>query len=1456
VANLPSHPGEALWIGSAGGKNHYNVGIGQGTTGGDDHTDFAQSAIEDGYTDPDKFFINSDGNAVFRINAGAGKTSTNTAHPRSELRELLANGTSKAEWDGRSGEHYIKGRSRIIEVTGNKPWICFFQAHGSEGSPNTSDLFRVQTEGAIGASTNLSIVCRRTPPSGGSEIVTTLRTGYNVGTWLDWYASIVNGTLTIKLDGTTVLTAAGMGQIKCYWKMGCYLQDNPDKGASPTAYGGVEVERGSFVTWHTGYPTPTTPVFTGSTDPGGGPGGGPGNDTQAPTVPADLVAVRGDTQAALSWSASTDNVGVHHYNLYRFSTTGTAGGGGASATVGKTGVGDATTLSSADKMVASRFTCDTAGTLAEGHARAWLDSSGSTTSKMVVYADSDGAPGAKLATSDQITISTTTAGTIQNYVFSGGAQIALTADTDYWIAVAWDDPGTPSITYSRDSLSGQRVESTATYGTPPDPFGTISGTFSGPIDAWVVTVSGGSPGTGGGSLTSLGKTSNGASSSASSADKTAVSSATASASGTLTAGHARAWLSATGSAVTKCVVYANSGSAPGARLATSDPVTITQTTEAVVDYVFSGADAITITSGVTYWVGLAWQDPGTPSLNISRDATASSRQEVAAYAPNPFGTPTALTGPIDVYVETLGGGGGAVGGSFVLLTTRTTTSYTDTGLTNGTEYTYAVSAVDAAGNESALSDPAIVIPGAPDTAPPTIPTGLAVVAGDGQLSITWNASTDADSGMYRYTVYSSGVAVGLVAANATTATELVLVGLTNGTLYSIQVSATDRSLNESALSSAVTGPPTAPAISGGATMLPGRLTGGKLEVAIAWNADLTANESTWTWTDITADVRNDPGISTRLGRNDESATSNPADLTLVLDNTSGDYSGVRRNTPVRVRIDPGSGGGRVVLQAFSNGFTPQWFAPGIPVVNLSASGTLRRLSQGSAPLQSVYRRVMTAASTVKAYWPLEEGKDAGIGRAVRGATDMVVYAGSVGWASNSDFDCSGPLPVLGTGRLRPESVTAYTDTGSSQVRFLMSIPDSGLTDGLAIARVSTTGNTQYWELTYNVVNGVSCLGIEALDDSGTVGVVGATRRFDVIQFPRLNGNPCRVSLDWTQSGANIVYTLAVVEATAGASAVYKRLTITGRTVGIVNRVQFNPEEADINVAVGHATVENVITSFFAETDALIANFGEVATASYGRLARLCAENGVPLQRYSGVATDVTAIDQMGPQLIAPLLDLLHECEVAGQGQLWDGRSAGLSYTTRRRREVGTVKLTIDASARQLAGDFHPVDDDQRVRNKVTVTRLQGASYTAEDTDGALGTDAIGIYADAVTVNVGDDDSTVDFANWFVLLGTVPGYRYPSVTVDLARSPTLAAAVLDIVPGERINVTNLDTTLAQFPNSTVSLIVEGIAHEITSHTWQATFQCSPYGPWATGITGATPASTAVIDVALIDSALIG
>jgi hypothetical protein len=163
---------------------------------------------------------------------------------------------------------------------------------------------------------------------------------------------------------------------------------------------------------------------------------------------------------------------------------------------------------------------------------------------------------------------------------------------------------------------------------------------------------------GSGSTSTVGQTANNASSSSSSSDKTVLSKFTAGASGTLSAGHARLSLDAAGSASTALVVYADSSGVPGARLAQSGLVSVTSTTEALVNYTFTGANQVAITNGTGYWIGPAWTDPGTINVVYSRNSTAGQVQAVSSFAPATFGTGTAQAGPVDAYIDITSGTAG------------------------------------------------------------------------------------------------------------------------------------------------------------------------------------------------------------------------------------------------------------------------------------------------------------------------------------------------------------------------------------------------------------------------------------------------------------------------------------------------------------------------------------------------------------------------------------------------------------------------------------------------------------------------------------------------------------------------------------------------------------------------------------------------------------------------------
>src|SRR5258705_13840726 len=73
--------------------------------------------------------------------------------------------------------------------------------------------------------------------------------------------------------------------------------------------------------------------------------------------------------------------------------------------------------------------------------------------------------------------------------------------------------------------------------------------------------------------------------------------------------------------------------------------------------------------------------------------------------------------------------------------TPAATTFNDTGLTNGTSYSYRVRATDAAPNLSGYSS--VATASTNDTAAPTAPTGLTATPISGtQINLSWTASTD------------------------------------------------------------------------------------------------------------------------------------------------------------------------------------------------------------------------------------------------------------------------------------------------------------------------------------------------------------------------------------------------------------------------------------------------------------------------------------------------------------------------------------------------------------------------------------------------------------------------------------------------------------------------------------------------------------------------------------------
>ncbi|MBI2609940.1 fibronectin type III domain-containing protein [Candidatus Giovannonibacteria bacterium] len=191
-------------------------------------------------------------------------------------------------------------------------------------------------------------------------------------------------------------------------------------------------------------------------------------------------------------------------------------------------------------------------------------------------------------------------------------------------------------------------------------------------------------------------------------------------------------------------------------------------------------------------------DSGTPSPPPAPDTTAPT-------VPSGLSASTISSSQINLSwsasTDAVGVTGYKIYRGGVQIATSNTISYSDTGLTASTLYSYTVAAYDAAGNTSAQSSSASATTQAssptptPDTTAPSVPTGLSATAvSSSQINLSWTASTDA-VGVTGYKIYRSGTQI--ATSNTTTYSN---IELSASTLYSYTVAAYDAAGNTSAQS--------------------------------------------------------------------------------------------------------------------------------------------------------------------------------------------------------------------------------------------------------------------------------------------------------------------------------------------------------------------------------------------------------------------------------------------------------------------------------------------------------------------------------------------------------------------------------------------------------------------------------------------------------------------------------
>ncbi|HEU5154820.1 MAG TPA: Ig-like domain-containing protein, partial [Gemmatimonadales bacterium] len=211
-------------------------------------------------------------------------------------------------------------------------------------------------------------------------------------------------------------------------------------------------------------------------------------------------------------------------------------------------------------------------------------------------------------------------------------------------------------------------------------------------------------------------------------------------------------------------------------------------------------------NGMHSWTAKAYDGSGKNKTSTVVSLTVSISDTVAPSIPTGLTAATASCSQVNLSWATSSdtGGSGLAGyrvyRNGVQIATTSVTSYSNTSLAASTGYSFTVAAYDNAGNVSAESAAAsATTPSCPDTAAPSIPTGLtAAAAGCNQVNLSWAGSSDTGgSGLAGYRVYRNGVQIA-----TTNLTSYRSTSLAASTSYSFTVAAYDNTGNVSAESAA------------------------------------------------------------------------------------------------------------------------------------------------------------------------------------------------------------------------------------------------------------------------------------------------------------------------------------------------------------------------------------------------------------------------------------------------------------------------------------------------------------------------------------------------------------------------------------------------------------------------------------------------------------------------------
>ncbi|MDX2921305.1 hypothetical protein [Streptomyces sp. NE06-03C] len=513
----------------------------------------------------------------------------------------------------------------------------------------------------------------------------------------------------------------------------------------------------------------------------------------------------------------------------------------------------------------------------------------------------------------------------------------------------------------------------------------------------------------------------------------------------------------------------------------------------------------------------------------------------------------------------------------------------------------------------------------------------------------------------------------------------------------------------------------------------------------------------------------------------------------------------------------------------------RWDVSGRDVyVPVEAAGTTRRLGQGKKALESTLRRRIPSAPSLLAYWPMEESETADTLAYSPVAGVEPLQLSGVDWAGDDTLGGSAPLPTVKAGATLTARVPATTVTGwqAEWVYNLASLPPVqtevlrlGIT-GAAMRTVVLYASVSAIRLEALAADGTLLAGLNFTNTDALAAFAGKWNRLTLYSGDK-GGGESLITATWRDVTTNVRWYLGTSPVTG-----------QGRITSVSAAWDANLE----GMALGHLAVFTTPGTgvLNAPPATLIydgADDGFLGETALARITRLGAEESATVDLVTRGSDYPAVSTRLGPQRPDTLLALLEEVQEADGGILYERQErAGLVYRDRQSLYNQPVALALNYTAKgEVPPPLEPVEDDQRLRNDVTVTRDGGTSGRSVVATGPMSVQpppaGVGPYDEALTLSLYDDSQPAPIAQWRTHLGTWDEARFPVISVWLHAATHLIDDVLAMDIGDRLQISNPPPWL---PPDTIDQHMLGYTEVLDQFEWTLSMNCTPARPWQVGV----------------------